>query len=68
MEHTIKRRIYFVAFVLLLTFQFGVAQIKSKKDTDSINTVLFKVTSSNNNHVSYLFGTHHAFGKVFLTH
>lgn len=66
MEHTIKRRIYFVAFVLLLTFQFGVAQIKSKKDTDSINTVLFKVTSSNNNHVSYLFGTHHAFGKVFF--
>lgn len=66
MEHTIKRRIYFVAFVLLLTFQFGVAQIKSKKDSDSINTVLFKVTSSNNNHVSYIFGTHHAFGKVFF--
>lgn len=66
MEHTIKRRIYFVTFVLLLTFQFGVAQINSKKDSDSINTVLFKVTSSNNNHVSYLFGTHHAFGKVFF--
>lgn len=61
-----KRRIYFVAFVLLLTFQFGVAQIKSKKYSDSINTVLFKVTSSNTNHVSYLFGTHHAFGKVFF--
>ncbi|SFT85752.1 Uncharacterized conserved protein YbaP, TraB family [Algoriphagus locisalis] len=66
MEHTIKRRIYFVTFVLLLTFQFGVAQINSKKNSDSINTVLFKVTSSNNNHVSYLFGTHHAFGKVFF--
>ena len=66
MEHTIKRRIYFVAFILLLTFQFGVAQIKNKKDSDSINTVLFKVTSPNNNHVSYLFGTHHAFGKVFF--
>lgn len=66
MEHTIKRRIYFVTFVLLLTFQFGVAQINSKKDSDSINTVLFKVTSSNNNHASYLFGTHHAFGKVFF--
>jgi uncharacterized protein YbaP (TraB family) len=66
MEHTIKRRICFVAFVLLFTFQFGVAQIKSKIDSDSINTVLFKVTSSKNNHVSYLFGTHHAFGKVFF--
>jgi uncharacterized protein YbaP (TraB family) len=66
MEYTIKRRIYFVAFVLLLMSQFGVAQIKSKKGSDSINTVLFKVTSSNNNHVSYLFGTHHAFGKVFF--
>lgn len=66
MEDTIKRYTYFVVFVLLLTFQFGVAQIKSKRDSDSINTVLFKVTCSNNNHVSYLFGTHHAFGKVFF--
>ena len=55
-----------MAFVLVLTIQFGAAQIKSKKDSDSFNTVLFKVTSSNNNHVSYLFGTHHAFGKVFF--
>ncbi len=55
-----------MAFVSLLTFQFGVAQVKSKIDSDSINTVLFKVTSSKNNNVSYLFGTHHAFGKVFF--
>lgn len=55
-----------MAFVLVLTIQFGAAQIKSKKDSDTINTVLFKVTSSNNNHVSYLFGTHHAFGKAYL--
>ena len=66
MEHTIKRRIYSVAFVLVLTLQFGVAQVKSKTDSDTINTVLFEVTSSNHNHVSYLFGTHHAFGKVFF--
>ena len=66
MEHTIKRRICFVAFISLLSLQIGLAQIKSKKDSDSINTVLFQVTSSNNNHVSYLFGTHHAFGKVFF--
>lgn len=54
-----------MAFVSLLTFQFGVAQIKINKDS-AINTVLFKVTSFNNNHVSYLFGTHHAFGKIFF--
>ncbi|MGE0930960.1 TraB/GumN family protein [Peijinzhouia sedimentorum] len=66
MERTIKRRIYSVAFVLVLLLQFGVAQAKSKIDSDTVNTVLFKVTSSNNNHVSYLFGTHHAFGKVFF--
>jgi uncharacterized protein YbaP (TraB family) len=66
MEDTIKRHIFSVTFVLLLTFQFGVAQIKSKKDSDSINTVLFKVTSTDNNQESYLFGTHHAFGKDFF--
>ncbi|MEZ5038590.1 MAG: TraB/GumN family protein [Saprospiraceae bacterium] len=66
MEYAIKRRIYFVTFISLLSFQLGLAQIKSKIDSDSINTVLFKITSSGNNHISYLFGTHHAFGKVFF--
>ncbi|MDT7830731.1 TraB/GumN family protein [Pricia sp. S334] len=66
MEHTIKKRIFFGALVSLLSFQFGLAQIKSETDVNSINTILFKVTSSNNDHVSYLFGTHHAFGKVFF--
>lgn len=66
MEITIKRCIYIVAFILLLTSHYAVAQIKSKKDSDSLNTVLFKVTTSSNNHVSYLFGTHHALGKVFF--
>jgi len=66
MEHKKIRRIYLVAFISFLIFQFGLAQIKSKIESDSINTVLFKVTSSNNNRVSYLFGTHHAFGKVFF--
>ncbi|CAD5286537.1 hypothetical protein IMPERIA89_530103 [Imperialibacter sp. 89] len=51
MEHTVKRHIYSVVSVSLLTFQCGVAQIKSKTHSDSIDTVLFKVTSSNNNHV-----------------
>ena len=55
-----------MAFILLLSHKIGVAQIKINKDSKAINTVLFKVTSSSNNHVSYLFGTHHAFGKVFF--
>lgn len=66
MGNKIKRRIALVVFVLLLSFQFGVAQIKNEINSDSINTVLFKITSSQNNRVSYLFGTHHAFGKVFF--
>ena len=66
MEHTIKKCIVFAIFISLLSFQLGLAQIKSNTDVDSINTVLLKITSSSNNHVSYLFGTHHAFGKVFF--
>lgn len=66
MEYTLKSHSYFVVFVLLVTFQVGVAQTKSKIDSDPIKTVLFKITSSNNEHVSYLFGTHHAFGKAFF--
>ncbi len=61
-----KGRFYFVFLIALLSFPSGVAQRSNKIDSDSINTVLFKITSSENNHVSYLFGTHHAFGKVFF--
>lgn len=66
MEQIIKRCIYTVAFLLVLTLQSGFAQEKGKMGSNTINTVLFKITSSNNNHVSYLFGTHHAFGKPFF--
>lgn len=31
-----------------------------------VHTVLFKVTRSNSPYTSYLFGTHHAFGKAFF--
>jgi uncharacterized protein YbaP (TraB family) len=55
-----------MAFIALLSFPSGVAQINHKIESGSINTVLFKVTSSENNNVSYLFGTHHAFGSVFF--
>jgi uncharacterized protein YbaP (TraB family) len=42
------------------------SQSKSIRDPDLFNTILFKVTSPENDHVSYLFGTHHAFGKAFF--
>jgi uncharacterized protein YbaP (TraB family) len=42
------------------------AQIITKPDSDTFHTVLFKVTSAHTTNVSYLFGTHHAFGKAFF--
>jgi uncharacterized protein YbaP (TraB family) len=32
----------------------------------SKGTLLFKITHPNSKHTSYLFGTHHAFGKSFF--
>lgn len=55
-----------MALIVLFSIQLGVAQISNNVDSGIVNTVLFKVTSSGNNHVSYLFGTHHAFGKEFF--
>ena len=66
MKHKIKRHRFIVSIALLLMFQFAVAQINSSSDSKLINTVFFKVTNPNNEHVSYLFGTHHAFGKDFF--
>lgn len=66
MDYTVKRRIYFLIFLSLLSTQFGFAQTNDNKHSDSINTIFFKITSPNNHHVSYLFGTHHAFGKEFF--
>lgn len=66
MKHKIKRHRFIVSIALLLMFQFAVAQINSSSDSKLINTVFFKVTNPNNEHFSYLFGTHHAFGKDFF--
>ena len=54
-----------ILLISVLVFH-GVIASSKPKVTDSINTILFRVTSPNNNHVSYLFGTHHAFGKSFF--
>lgn len=55
--------------ILLLLF-IGIkpveAQIESQQSPGIFNTVLYEVTSPNTRNVSYLFGTHHAFGKAFF--
>ena len=53
-------------YVFIFSFHFVSAQNENEISTDTLNTVLFKVTSSKNDKVSYLFGTHHAFGKSFF--
>lgn len=65
MEHTF-RKISTVFFFILLFLQFATAQIKTEPNSSTFNTILFKVTSPDHAHVSYLFGTHHAFGKPFF--
>jgi uncharacterized protein YbaP (TraB family) len=39
---------------------------QSSRDTVKNRTVLFKITNINSTKTSYLFGTHHAFGKLFF--
>lgn len=36
------------------------------KNPQSYRTILFKISHPNSDHTSYLFGTHHAFGKSFF--
>lgn len=51
-------------------FLIFISTVLSARDvtggTDSIRTILFRVTNAQSQHVSYLFGTHHAFGKPFF--
>lgn len=60
---TIRNLLFIVS---LLWGQVVAAQPENKTKAGSFNTVLFKVTSPDNKHVSYLFGTHHALGKPFF--
>ena len=50
-----------LGLILIFSLQQLFAQQKN-----ITGTVLFKITSSHNNNISYLFGTHHAFGQPFF--
>lgn len=52
--------------VLLLLGNVGFSRMSGIPDTLETKTVLYKVIHPELPHVSYLFGTHHAFGKPFF--
>lgn len=56
----IKRRLK--CFIFLLTVAGSLAARQASVE----HTLLFRVTAPGSDHVSYLFGTHHAFGKSFF--
>lgn len=53
-----------ILLFLTLTSTYLIGQIDN--DTLRVKTILFKITGQNSNTTSYLFGTHHAFGKSFF--
>lgn len=52
--------------VLLLIFASTLLLGQNRSDTPVYNTLLFKITNPKSTNISYLFGTHHAFGKRFF--
>ncbi|WP_182859193.1 TraB/GumN family protein [Flagellimonas aequoris] len=57
------RKIIVVLFIVLAsTYLIG----QNGSDNQRVKTVLFKITGQNSNKTSFLFGTHHAFGKSFF--
>lgn len=55
-----------ITTLLLLLCTSTVVWCQNNHDTLLNNTVLFKITADNSTKTSYLFGTHHAFGKSFF--
>ncbi|MCK0192503.1 TraB/GumN family protein [Arenibacter sp. F20364] len=53
-----------ILLLLMLASTFVLGQ--TNRDTLLNKTVLFKITDANSSKTSYLFGTHHAFGKLFF--
>ena len=52
--------------ILILLGSIGFSRTTSIEDTLEIKTIMFKVIHPELQHTSYLFGTHHAFGKSFF--
>ncbi len=55
-------KVLFFGFILHWVIAYG-----QTDNSTTISTALFKVTHPNSSKVSYLFGTHHAFGETFLS-
>ncbi|WP_020537349.1 TraB/GumN family protein [Lewinella cohaerens] len=56
-----------ITFLALIFFgNLGFSKVGSVRDTLETTTVLYKVTHPDIQYESYLFGTHHAFGKPFF--
>lgn len=66
MEYTIKKGIYVMTIIFFLSLEFSHAQIHNNLNDGKFNTIMFKISSDKNDKISYLFGTHHAFGKAFF--
>ncbi len=56
----------YVKSLILLLLTTSLCHAYDKNDSIFSQTVLFKITSPDSKHVSYLFGTHHAYGKSFF--
>ncbi|MCM4153943.1 TraB/GumN family protein [Arenibacter sp. N53] len=59
---TVRRITTQLFLILTSTIILG----QNGKDSLRDNTILFKITSQDSNETSYIFGTHHAFGKSFF--
>lgn len=66
MTYRVNRTINTLFLFFIIAFQVVASQSEKGKDSDVFNTILFKVTSQDHSKVSYVFGTHHAYGKAFF--
>ncbi|WP_201741831.1 TraB/GumN family protein [Flagellimonas alvinocaridis] len=64
MTNTMNWSALFLCAMLCVTTTYG--KKGTARSVFPIKTLLFKVTSPNTQKTSYLFGTHHAFGKQFF--
>lgn len=60
------RKILITSIIITFLGNVAFANVPASIDTLETKTILYKVTHPDHQHVSYLFGTHHAFGKPFF--